>query len=101
MMLHEISAVNVYSDSALIGKDVAHPLVTRGNTFADQLEYDYWDHVDFIIDKAAENSLYMAMVPVWGSNVKSGHVTEQQAASFADFLADRYKDKPNIIWLNG
>jgi hypothetical protein len=45
--------------------------------------------------------LYMALVPVWGSNVKSGHVSEEQATAYAGFLAKRYADKPNIIWLNG
>jgi hypothetical protein len=37
-------------------------------------EYDYWDHVDFIVDEAAKRGIYMAMVPIWGSNVKGGKV---------------------------
>ena len=101
MVLHTVSAANVYGDSALVNKNVAHPLVTDGNKFSDTGQYDYWDHVDYIIDLAAKKNLYMAMVPVWGNNVKSGAVSRADAASYAKWLADRYKSKWNIIWLNG
>ena len=43
----------------------------------------------------------MAMVPVWGNNVKSGRVNRKDAKTYATWIAERYKDKPNIIWLNG
>lgn len=101
MVLPGISSANIYGDSALIAKDISAPLTTPGNQFADTVQYDYWDHLDFVIGKAAEKGLYMALVPVWGSPVKAGLVTEKQAAAYADFLAKRYKDYPNIVWMNG
>lgn len=101
MVLHSLSDVNVYGDSALINKDVATPKTTPGNNFRNKTEYDFWDHVDYIIDKAAEKGLYMALVPVWGGNVKQGLVDHQQAKIYAAWLANRYKNKPNIIWING
>jgi len=101
MVLHTVPAVNVYGDSAMVNGDVAQPLVTEGNSFSDSVQYDFWDHVDFIIDRAGEKGIYMALVPVWGSNVKNGAVNQQQAEKYASFLAERYKDRKNIIWLNG
>ncbi|MFL5739409.1 MAG: glycoside hydrolase family 140 protein [Flavisolibacter sp.] len=101
MVLHSVTAANVYGDSALIHKNVAHPLVTSGNNSADPNQYDYWDHVDYIVDLAASKGLYMAMVPVWGSNIKAGFVNREQAARYAKWLSDRYKSRWNIIWLNG
>lgn len=101
MVLHGVNAVNVYGDTALVDKNVAKPLTTPGNSFASKEEYDFWDHVDFIIDAAAERGLYMALVPVWGTNVKNGWVSKNDAITYAKFLAERYRDKPNIIWLNG
>lgn len=102
MVLHDIlNAVNVYGDSAIVNKNVAKPLTTGGNDFTDTLEYDFWDHVDYIVDIAADKGLYMGMVPVWGSNVKNGHVTLEQAKTFSKWLANRYKKKWNIVWLNG
>jgi hypothetical protein len=101
MVLHNVSAVNVYGDSALLNKNVGTPLVTQGSSFADDTQYDYWDHVDYIIDLAAKKNLYMALVPVWGSNVKAGLVSQSEAEAYTAWLANRYKNNWNIVWLNG
>jgi hypothetical protein len=101
MVLHGLAITNAYGDSALINKNVAHPKVTTGNSFNDDKQYDYWDHVDFIIDLAAKKGIYMALVPVWGSNVKAGGVSESDARTYAAWLATRYRNRPNIIWMNG
>jgi len=101
MVVHSPGEVNVYGDSALINKNVTTPKVTPGNKFSNKSEYDFWDHVDYIIDKAAQKGLYIALVPVWGGNVKAGLVNQQQAKIYATWLANRYKNKPNIIWING
>lgn len=101
MVLHTVPSVNIYGDSSIVNKDISNPLVTEGNNPDNAEEYDYWDHIDFIIDKAAEKGIYMALVPVWGSPVKDGKVSADQAEKYAAFLAERWKDRPNIIWLNG
>jgi len=101
MVLHTVAAANVYGDSALVNKNVAHPVITDGSNFSDPKQYDYWDHVDYIVDLAAKKNLYMAMVPVWGTNVKAGMVSSADAATYAKWLANRFKNRWNIIWLNG
>lgn len=67
----------------------------------DPFSKEYWEFCDYIIDKAAELDMYMALVPAWGYIVKKGVVTEENAPQYAEFLAKRYKDKKNIIWLLG
>lgn len=101
MVLHTVPSVNVYGDSSVVNQDIAQPLVTEGANPDVAEQYDYWDHVDFIIDRAAEKGIYMAVVPVWGSPVKEGKMTVEQAKVYGTFLAERWKDKSNIIWLNG
>ncbi len=102
MVIHDLlNAVNVYGDSAFINKNVSLPKVTDGNNYEDKNQYDFWDHIDYIINMASEKGLYMAFVPVWGSNVKRGYVTNDEAAKYASWLANRYKNKNNIIWVNG
>ncbi|WP_293687282.1 MULTISPECIES: DUF4038 domain-containing protein [unclassified Spirosoma] len=101
MVLHTLAAANVYGDSALINKNIATPKLTDGASFSDATQYDFWDHVDFVVNKAAEKGIYIAMVPLWGNNVKSKLVDQQRAKTFAEFLAKRYQNRPNIIWLNG
>ncbi len=101
MVLHSLTATNVYGDSALIDRNVGNPLTTEGNDFNDPSQYDFWDHVDYVVDQAAKKGIYIGMVPVWGSNVRGGLVKEEDAARYAAWLAKRYKDRSNIIWLNG
>lgn len=102
MVLHDLKdAKNAYGDFAIEKTDVSKTVVTNGNNFNNSDEYDYWDHVEWVIDEAAKRKIYMALVPVWGSNVKANLVSESQAKNYAEFLANRFKNKPNIIWLNG
>ncbi len=63
--------------------------------------YSYWDHMDYIIDTAEKNGIYIGMVTVWGHNVDGGLINAEQAKAYGEFLANRYKDKPNIIWIMG
>ena len=67
---------------------------------------DYFKHVDFIVNKAAELGLYIGMLPTWGDkwNKKWGAGPEifntDNARAFGKFLGQRYRDKP-IIWIVG
>ena len=98
MVIHEISQTNVYGSKALMDKDFYK--INEPET-SDEDQYNYWKNVDFVIEKAAEVGLYMALVPVWGSVVKNGYLTENKAEYYGRWLAERYKDYPNIFWLNG
>jgi hypothetical protein len=53
------------------------------------------------VDLAEARGIYLALVPVWGGVVKQAKPTVAQACAYAFFLANRYKNKPNIIWMNG
>jgi hypothetical protein len=101
MVLHDPGDVNYYGDSALVNNKIDNPLTTEGNSFSDQVQYDFWDHIDFVVGLARRKNIYMALVPVWGSNVRAGKVTACQAEKYVSWLAERFRNKPNIIWLNG
>jgi hypothetical protein len=64
-------------------------------------EYGYWDHLDWVVDQAAQRGIFLALVPAWGSLVKKGDVNARNVTAYATFLAHRYRDKPNIIWIVG
>ena len=63
--------------------------------------YGYWDHMDYIIDRAAAHGIYVGMVCIWGGMVKAGQMNEAQARSYGMFLANRYKNRKNIVWIMG
>src|ERR1700730_5601942 len=56
--------------TALIDGNPERPNVTPGNDPSKPGEYDYWDHVDWVVDLAAQKGLYIAILPTWGSVVK-------------------------------
>ena len=64
-------------------------------------EYSYWDHLDYIVRKAEQNGIYIGMVAIWGSQVQSGNINAEQAKAYGKFLAERYKNNLNIIWIMG
>lgn len=61
----------------------------------------YWDHMDYIIRTAEAHGIYIAMVCIWGGLVKGGAMDVEGAKAYGRFLAERYKDSPNIIWVIG
>ena len=102
MILHDLkNTKNYYGNEAIIDSDVSKPIVKHGNDFNNSNEYDYWDHVEWVIDEAAKRNIFMALVPIWGSNVKANLVNVFQAKTYIEFLTNRFKNKTNIIWLNG
>lgn len=64
-------------------------------------EYGYWEHMDHIVDTAERNGIYIGMVCIWGGLVKGGQMDETQAKAYGEFLAKRYADRKNIIWIIG
>ena len=93
-ILHEIPFYNVYGRPALpYGFDFSKVGVSP--------DYGYWDHIDYMVKAAAKNGIYVAMVCVWGSAVNAGLLSAENAVKYGTFLANRYKDKPNIIWIIG
>lgn len=68
----------------------------------------YFKHVDYIIDKAAENNITIAFLPTWGDKVMKSSwgkgpeiFTPENASSYGQWLGNRYKEKKNIIWIIG
>ena len=61
--------------------------------------YGYWEHLDYIVSVAEQNGIYIAMDCIWGSMLK--HMDTKKAEALGKFLAQRYKDHPNIIWMIG
>jgi hypothetical protein len=96
---------NPYGDLPLTGKDPGKPAVTRGSNPSDKEAYDYWDHVDYIIDQANARGLYIALLPTWGRWVAGNKgdeslLTPENAQAYGEFLGKRY-GKKSVIWVLG
>jgi hypothetical protein len=67
----------------------------------------YFQHVDWVIKKAAEKGMFIGLLPTWGDkwNKKWGTgpevFTPENAEAFGKYIGERYKNYPNIIWILG
>ena len=61
----------------------------------------YWPMVRRIVDEAAEMGIVMALLPSWGHFVSSGWLAGSTIDVYIDFLAERFGDCENVIWLVG
>jgi hypothetical protein len=67
----------------------------------------YFAHVDWVIRKAAEKGIYIGLLPTWGDKIDKrwgvGPVifNQENAFKYGQWIGNRYKDFPNIIWING
>ncbi len=103
--LEGITDPNPYGDLPLIEKDPARPAVTPGSNPANSEQYDYWDHVDYIVDQANQRGIYIALLPTWGRWVVKGRTDEtiftpENAQIYGEFLGKRFGRK-GIIWILG
>jgi hypothetical protein len=98
---------NRYGDFPINNEDPTQLAETPGNDPNDAYAYDYWDHVDFVIRKAAEKGMYIGLLPTWGDKVTQmwgeGPVifNEKNAEIYATTLAKRYAQDWNVIWILG
>jgi hypothetical protein len=58
--LDGIDAPNAYGHRPLLNNDPTQPDVKDGPA------NDYWDHVDYIVEKANALGLYIGLLPTWG-----------------------------------
>jgi hypothetical protein len=106
--LFDADVRNAQGDLPLIDRDPARPAVTPGADPADALAYDFWDHVEYIIDEANARGLYVAMLPAWGSAVnrsaknpaKEPILNAKSAHLYGEFLGRRFGRK-GIVWVLG
>lgn len=91
---------NPYGHLPLTDQDPARPAVVDGP------DNDYWDHVDYIVDKANSLGLHIGFLPTWGrywrDDIRNGKplFTVENAATYGEWLGRRYQDKA-LVWITG
>lgn len=93
-LVHKNGYKNRAGYPALLDDDFSRPA-------ADDSPDAYWPMVRRLVDEAAELGLVMALLPSWGHFVSSGALSGNAVDVYTDFLAERFGDCENVIWLVG
>jgi len=102
-----VTTTNVYGKQPfeiVSGKyDPLQPIETAG--------YDYWDNLEFIINEAQNQGLYVILLPAWGARIAGdwgdGHpdssviLDVNNASNYASWISHRFRNYTNIIWMIG
>ena len=89
-----LTVPNKYGDLPLLENDPTKP------------NESYFQHVDYIVEKASSLGLHVGMLPTWGDKVnkKWGKGPEifdpKNALAYGEFLGRRYRDE-QVIWILG
>lgn len=93
--LDGLNTPNAYGQKPLIGNN------------PEQLNPEYFKHVEFVIKQARKMNLYVALLPTWGDKINKKWGTgpvifnENNAEKFGQLIAERFRKYDNIIWVLG
>lgn len=87
---------NPYGFLPLTGLDPSRPALREGS------DNDYWDHVDYVVNKANALGMFIGLLPTWGRYWHDGKplFDKENAERYGEFIGRRYKDA-DIIWILG
>ena len=122
VLLNDNNDVSYSSDTSVYGDlpfvcdsfgnpDPVRPDTTPGNDPNVPGQYDYWDHVDYVIDLSAKNGMYISLHPTWGHWISGGYngpapgdqiiFNKLNAYKYGVWLGQRYGGKDNLLWMIG
>lgn len=68
----------------------------------------YFQHVDYIISKAEQYGIYVALLPTWADKLFKDRwgagpeiFNQTNAFQYGKWIGNRYRDRQNIIWVLG
>lgn len=97
---------NAYGDLPFSDGGRLELALTPGSDPEDALEYDYWDHAEWMIQRAGEHGLFVAALPCWGEYVtprfrEATFDTADEAYAYGLFLGERFGKYSHVVWILG
>jgi hypothetical protein len=94
---------NALGDKPFLNDNPSTPAVTPGKDPANPAQYDYWDHLDYVLERIHAHGLRAAVVTMfvgWGGDGYK-FLKPENALQYGRFLGERYRRYPQILWLLG
>jgi len=91
-------STNACRQPVLIGGGFSRPATKDG------ADNDYWDHVDWVVNQAVAQGLYLAVLPTWEASRAPEHAMDRDrriAYGCSRFLGQRYGCRSHLVWMLG
>lgn len=99
--LDGLNTANAHGDRPLLNNNPDTPWTITGNNPSNATEYDYWDHVDYVVDQANARGMYVGFLPTWGRWMNENNIfSTTSAENYGRFLGQRYGSK-KVVWILG
>jgi len=99
----DFPGTNIYGEAPFATFDPNKPFNQVTNTYDTTKPNEaFFEHIDYIVNKAEELGLYVALAPTWGNNATRANpiFDETTAKIYGEFVGKRYRYKP-VIWILG
>jgi len=94
---------NEYGSIPFENENFLRPILSLGNNPLVSGEYDWWDHLEYIIQECIKREMYVCLLPTWREqwNQKK-NLNGNNAFAYGKFIGQRYsRYNPWIIWIMG
>lgn len=94
---------NALGDRPFVNDNPLIPAITPGRDPGDAEQYDYWDHLDYVLERVHAHGFRAAVVTLFVGHRGEGYqyLRTDNALQYGRFLGERYRSQPQIIWLLG
>lgn len=94
---------NRYGDIPFHKENFLCPIITEGNDNNNESEYDWWDHLEFIIEECIKRELIVCLLPTWREQWdQKSNLNVNNAFAYGRFIGSRYRHLNEwIIWIMG
>ncbi len=101
VMWEMIQSSTSYSSSAPNNAEGNPPFDTPNDFGTPNTEY--WEYVDFVIDEAAAHGIVLFSFPAYVGQGDgwSNVMPSNDMAAYGTWIGNRYRNKPNIVWVGG
>jgi len=90
----QVQAISRWSSGLATNADNQRPFSNENLSGPNEV---YWNFVDDVIEMAKQRNMYIALLPAWNKVLRD----TDEAQRYGTFIANRYKNTKNIIWVNG
>ena len=94
--LDGLNTPNAYHECPLMNHDPLRP------------NENFFRYIDRVIDLAGQKDLHIGLLPTWGDKLERLHFGKgpvifnpDNAFQYGQWIGRRYRDYPNIVWING